>query len=367
MAAVRWAALVGRRVVVRHRIPGGLTDVLGELLDAGDTVLVVRTARGDVRVPVADVVAGKEVPPRPTRAAPPHLALSVTDLVAVMARHWNPADSTRLGGWWLRAAGGFTNRANCVIPLGDPGVDADAAESFARDWFARRGLPATVSVAGPAPGGVPDGDGPTDRDGSANGNPDDDDPTGSAGDGSPAARAAALLRARGWAITADLADGSALVLTAPTAELLVAGSPGSSSGSLPAGLTLDVSPVPDSDWLATYRYRGQPVPEHAVELLLSAPEQAFWSVRDGGRTVAVARGSLADGWAGVTAVDVDPSYRRRGLARALLAAVAGWAWRRGAASTFLQTAESNTAAQRLYLAAGFAPHHRYAYLRAPSR
>ncbi len=328
-----WRERRGRRVVVRHRVPsGGLTDAVGELVDVTDAALVVRTARGDVVVDRVAVVAGKVVPPRPARAAPAHLALSVTDLVAVMAGHWNPQDATRLGGWWLRAAAGFTNRANCVVPLGDPGVGDDAAEAFVRRWYGERGLPAQASIAGPVTGGVPDG-------------PD-----------SPAARAGALLRARGWAA---VPDASALVLVAPTGELRA-------GPALPAGLTLDTTAAPDAGWLGTYRYRGRELPGHAVDVLTSGPEQLFVSVRDTGRTVAVARGSLGAGWAGLTAVEVDAGYRRRGLARVLLSAVARWAWGRGALSTFLQTAESNTVARRLYLSAGFVPHHRYDYLREPT-
>lgn len=334
-----WLARAGQRVVVRYRVAGGgLTDALGDLVGVTDVALVVRTRRGEVRVLRSDVVAGKVVPPRASRPAPPHLALSVTDLVAVMALHWNPADQVRLGGWWLRAADGFTNRANCVVPLGAPGVGDDEALGFVHDWFAARGLPAQLSVAGPVEGGVPD----------------DGDGTDGA---SPAARALALVTAHGWQV---VEGASALVLVAPTAELR-------GGADLPVGLTLDVADAPDAGWRATYRYKGEDLPEHAVRLLLSAPEQAFWSVRDGARTVACARGSVGAGWAGVTAVEVDPAYRRRGLARVLLGAVARWAWSRGALSTYLQTAETNTAAQALYLSAGFAPHHRYDYVRAPQR
>ena len=333
----RWRALVGSRVAVRHRLStpdpatgATLTDVLGDLVAVLDPGLLrIRTRTGTVDVPLESVVAGKPVPPRASRPAPPHLAVSVTDLVAVMARHWNPADGFRLGGWWLRAAGGFTNRANSAVPLGPPGVPDDEAEAFVRRFYADRGLAATASIAAPAPGGVPD-------------------------DAGPAGPAGALLRARGWR---PVEDGSALVLVAALGGLRAA-------ADLPAGLELRSADRPDPGWLATYRYRGQELPAHAVELLLSAPEQSFWSVLDGERTVAVARGSCGDGWAGLSAVEVDPGYRRRGLARVLLAAVARWAWERGAASCYLQTAESNRPAQRLYLSAGFVPHHRYDYLRA---
>lgn len=336
---------MGSRVAVRHRLStpdpatgATLTDVVGDLLEvldgaaAGEPggLLRVATRSGTVQVPLAAVVAGKAVPPRPSRPAPPHLAVSVTDLVAVMARHWAPADAERLGGWWLRAAGGFTNRANSVVPLGAPEPAGDEAVRRVRAWYAARGLVARASVAGPVPGGVPD-------------------------DGGPAADARALLTGHGWSA---LPDASAVVLVAPTAPLR-------HGPELPAGLRMTSAAEPDPAWLAAYRYRGQQLPADAVPLLLSAPEQVFLSVRDGDRTVAVARGSVGGGWAGVTAVEVAPEHRRRGLARALLAAVAAWAHGRGAASCYLQTAESNLPARRLYTAAGFVPHHRYDYLVAP--
>ena len=41
------------------------TDVLGELLAVDDDGVLVRTRRGDVRVPAADIVLTKLVPPAP--------------------------------------------------------------------------------------------------------------------------------------------------------------------------------------------------------------------------------------------------------------------------------------------------------------
>ncbi|TLM85546.1 hypothetical protein FDW83_03995 [Pseudarthrobacter sp. NamE2] len=64
------AAKPGTRVVVRYRIEGGLTDALGHLVscDAGDCT--VRTRQADVVIPLAAVVAAKEVPPAPERRRP---------------------------------------------------------------------------------------------------------------------------------------------------------------------------------------------------------------------------------------------------------------------------------------------------------
>ena len=45
------------------------TDVLGEVLEVDDDGVLVRTRRGDVQVPAADIVLTKLVPPPP---APRH-------------------------------------------------------------------------------------------------------------------------------------------------------------------------------------------------------------------------------------------------------------------------------------------------------
>jgi len=54
-------------VVVRYRIPGGLTDALGELVSMNDGECTVRTRRGDVVVDLEMVTAAKAVPPPPRR------------------------------------------------------------------------------------------------------------------------------------------------------------------------------------------------------------------------------------------------------------------------------------------------------------
>lgn len=319
----QWQARVGQRVVVRHRLPdGSATDVVGELLHADERSLVVAGRQGEVRVAVADVVVGKVVPPRPSRPAPPHRALSVDDLERVMAAHWLPRDREPLGDWLLRAAGGFTNRGNSALVIGSPGMAPRDAVDRVTAWYTARGLPPRAAVVR-----------------------EDDDGR------------AAPFAAAGWL---PVPAASAVVLTAPTSGL-------TAPPALPLGVTLDLAGHPDAAWQRLYRYRGQELPPGGVELLMSAPEQAFASVRRDGRTVAVGRGSLAHAWLGVTAVEVAPEHRRRGLARAVLAALAGWGAARGARSTYLQVAEGNEAALALYLAAGFTEHHRYDYLSRPQQ
>ena len=317
-----WTRHVGERVVVRVRAPGGRTrDVLGDLLDADDTRLTIHTRRGPEEVQVADVLAGRPVPPPPVRAAAPHRSLSVTALETVMARHWQAPETARLGDWLLRAGEGFTNRANSVLPLGEAGRPAEAAVAAAADWYRARGLPPRAALPG--------------------------DPG--------LAAAAEAFAAAGWA---PIPGAGAHVLTAPTASLRSAADP-------PPGLSTRLTAEPDAAWLARYHYRGQQLPPIGRALLLSAPRQVFAAVRDGGETVAIARGSLAAGWAGLTAVEVDPDLRRRGLARYLMGVLAEWAWREGALSTYVQVGETNEPALTLYEAAGFERHHSYAYLESP--
>ncbi len=342
-SAQEWQRLVGGRVVVRHRTPDGAsTDVVGLLETVTTTSLVLRRDPGrrpasrdatgaSVVVALADVLAGKAVPPRPSRPAPPHRALGVVDLESVTALHWRALDRARWGGWLLRASGGFTSRGNSLLPLGEPDRPPTQAVHDARAWYAARGLPALACLPRVAAGGV-------------------------ALEGAPFEAAAAALADDGWRVV----DGAgALVLTAATAGL---------RSSAPAGhdhlggLTWDLQDRPDDAWLAAYRYRGSALPPAGLALLLSAAEQVFASVRDGSRTVAVARGSVAGGWAGLTAVEVDPGYRRRGLATALLGMIAAWASRRGAAATYLQVGLENLVAQAMYTAAGFEVHHAYDYL-----
>jgi GNAT superfamily N-acetyltransferase len=327
-----WAAHVGSRIVVRLRDGAGLRDVLGELVAVDGDTLRVAGRRGPVEVPLSLVVAGKPVPPKARRAAPPYLALSVADLELVMAKHWQADEQDWLGGWLLRASGGFTKRANSVLAVGEPGMQMDVAVVEVADWYAERGLPAVAAAPEPRLG---------DEDTAA------------------LLAAAAAFTAAGWQ---PVPDNSTAVLTAPTAELRghqarLGGRP------LPEGLGITLTDEPDPAWLSQYRYRGQAVPEHGIRLLGSAPRQVFASVRTAdGEIAGMARGSQAEGWTGLTAMLVEPAWRRRGLALALIGAIAEWGWQQRSLSMYLQVVDGNEAALATYAGAGFTFHHRYTYL-----
>jgi N-acetylglutamate synthase len=321
---------VGRRVVLRHALGDGrATDVLGELLawDDPSGFARVATRHGEVAVPLGDILLGKPVPPAPVKARRVRTpVLSIVELQDVMADGWQPLERVDYGGWRLRAAEGFTGRANSVLPLGRPPAPLSEAVDHAEGWYGERGLPARFAVAWPL------GSGP---DESSYG----DDPL-----------EAELVR-RGYEL-----DYPSLVMT-------MALSGWRPAEAVPTGYGLDVSAEPDEAFLALYRYRGQDLPPVARRLLLSAPAQGFASVRlaGSGRTVAIGRIASARGWSGVTAVEVAEDHRRRGLAGVVMDALHQWAAARGDHAAYLQVARQNAAARALYRGLGYTDHSGYHY------
>ena len=94
---------------------------------------------------------------------------------------------------------------------------------------------------------------------------------------------------------------------------------------------------------------------------------AFASVRDdAGQVLAIARVAINAGWAGITAVEVDESARRRGLGSHVMRELVAWAGRQGARHAYLQVASDNAPALGLYGRMGFDTHHHYHYRLAPS-
>ena len=126
--------VVGTRVVVRRVVRGAtgpsggpaLTDLLGECVAWGDGACVVRPERGpDVAVPLADIVSGKPVPPRPSvrdrvpaRDAQVHAFALFPDLV-----------TAPVGSWVLRdSATATARRANSALAFGPSGVPGDPGD-----------------------------------------------------------------------------------------------------------------------------------------------------------------------------------------------------------------------------------------------
>ncbi|MFF4020509.1 GNAT family N-acetyltransferase [Streptomyces sp. NPDC001843] len=347
------AADVGKRVSVRRlrdteASEEKFTDTVGVLTSWDDGVLLITQRNGEsVRIPESALVAGKVVPAAPARRRGPSATHS--ELAHVASRAWRPVESERLGEWELRAAvekvprdggpprrsapgerpwgavagrrAGFTRRANSVSAAGDPGLPLDEALAAVRRWYGERGLPAYIQTA-----------------------------TGAEG---TQELLCAELERRGWVreVSAELWIG-ALAPVADRAE----------------GTEVVLAREADEAWLARYQRKG--VSEVALKVLGSGPSVWFATVppdprEDGGAPLAIGRCVVDGRWAGFAAVEVDPAARRRGLATAVMAALARRAMEEGASAAWLQVETDNEAARALYAGLGFSAHHAYHHYRAP--
>lgn len=102
--------------------------------------------------------------------------------------------------------------------------------------------------------------------------------------------------------------------------------------------------------------RGLTVPDDATY----DEEGDLVTVRLDDRASGVA--SYADDWVGFRSIEVDPAHRRRGLGRAVMAALLEWGAERGATTAYLQVLGDNAPALAMYEQLGFATHHAYRYL-----
>jgi N-acetylglutamate synthase len=254
------------------------------------------------------------------------MSISVDELELAASPGWRACEEAYLGDWLLRAAGGFTGRANSALAVGDPAVPLPEAAGKVRAWYAERGLTAMIAV--PFRCGER-GLSALDR----------------------------VLDDLGWTVRAD----GATVMTADSAEV-PARAGREFAGRAAATGPVDIDASPDGAWLARYHYRGvDQLPPVALTVLTSAPWQAFASVRSGGETIAIGRVAGDDNWAGLTAIEVDPRHRRKGLGAAVTASLTFHAASRGIRNVYLQVADGNDAARALYRRIGFTDHHGYHY------
>jgi N-acetylglutamate synthase len=302
--------LVGRRVALRHRVRGRLTDAVGELGDGGDGALVVHTRRGPVAVARDAVVAVRGIPPAVPRRAS---WAAVTRLEHLCADAW-PAPADRpLGAWRLRAAGGFTGRANAALALGDPGLPVPDALDAVRAFAAEHGIGPRVHA-----------------------------PLGSRWD-----RAVA---AAGWVLDAGHEAGAEVAVLVVDLDRLTGPMDG-----------VELSDRPSTHWWTLALGREPTRDERFVLAPRGGVPTAFGVVA---RIGAIRAAHVAD-HLHLSRLAVRPEARRAGVATRLTAAAAAWGRQRGARWGVLQVALRNTAARALYDGLGAVEHHRYRYLVPP--
>jgi L-amino acid N-acyltransferase YncA len=80
--------------------------------------------------------------------------------------------------------------------------------------------------------------------------------------------------------------------------------------------------------------------------------------------VGVARLAFAQVWAGISALQVAPEYRRTGVAMQLVSALGNESRTRGIRSVYAQVEQANSPSRNLFERLGFSVHHEYLYLGA---
>ncbi|MEW2472888.1 GNAT family N-acetyltransferase [Micromonospora gifhornensis] len=306
---------LGHRIVVRRQvgIRAGrpvFSDALGELVEVTDSHLTLTTRTGQLRVPITEVHRAKRVPPTRRPAAD---AVIEVELAADEA--WPAPTRARLGGWLLRAADGWTGRANSALPVGDPDRPLPAALDAVERWYTDQGQPPLVTT--PLPLAAPVG---------------------------------AELDRRGW-------DSRPPVLVQTVGLTVLTTPPDADAGAA----VIELAGAPSDEWLAVAASRKGGLPAAARHVLTAVDQVRFAHAYVDGALVAVGRGTVTGQgrWLGLSLIEVLPAARGQGHATALTRALGRWAEAAGATDAFLQVEQHNTAAVALYRKLGFTTHHTY--------
>ena len=207
----------------------------------------------------------------------------------------------------MRAAAGFTGRANSTLTCGDPGIPIPDALGAVQGFAREHGIKPTAHVVG-------------------------------------GSWQESAIGTAGWRVDLDHPGGAeSLVMTGPL-EKFAEGV--AESVDLPGWWELTA---------------GSEVSAAQRHVLGSGGDVCFASLTDQGVVIAAVRGAVVEDVLHVARLAVRPSHRRQGLARKLMGELAGWGLEHGATTCVLQVAEHNTPAIRLYEELGCTEHHRYRY------
>ncbi len=245
--------------------------------------------------------------------------MAIPDAAAIEAagiKAWPALEMERDGAWVLRAAGGYTKRANSVQAM-NPADDENAAArlKYAADWFKARGLPA-VFRATPLAG----------------------------------KKTLAALREAKWE---EFDESVVLACELPRMK----GDPRAELYDVRDPAFLDVQKV-------LHEYDEATAQKLVAVLWMIGVPAAGIVLRVYDRPVASALMAVADGIVITGNVITAKAERRSGFARAMMQSGLAWAYDQGARAAALNMMADNTPASGLYQSLGFRHAYDYSYHKA---
>ena len=316
----------GTRVVVRYRVSGDAASGHG----AGTVTDAIGVLRNVSPLQVDDlVIADEDVVVLKTLSAKPVRNSDIRALEAAKAAAFPGIENQMIGGWLARAGDGITERSNSAVPIGPSAGLQEVPLAQLEEFYRSHDLPCQLMLP---------------------------DRIGRPAEHLPGERGPEIL-----VMSKELDD---------SARLSAQGSPQASAPALDtplagAQIELAVDDTPDADWFSMYKFRSQPLPKKALDLLCHRidGQLGFARLTVDGQLAAITRATITDGWLGYSAVAVAPEFRRRGLGTLLCQHLLSWGADNGADHAYLDVIDSNTAGKALYHKLGFSEHHRSRSLR----
>lgn len=235
-------------------------------------------------------------------------------LESLAHRTWPCAEEAPLGGWILRAAQGFSRRANSVLASGPWPTDPDTTLETIRTWYGTRGIEPCLKVTPLAPEGLDE-----------------------------------RLETDGWAKLANTR-----VMRRDLSRFRGA----------PADARLGCASELDPVWLRLHaRWDGESSrdTERNEALLSRMARPLFLTWTEGGEVRAVMVGSRWEGSVHLYSLVVEPHSRGKGVGRRFLVSCLEACAEQGLEEVVLQVMESNGVARGLYTSLGFSDEYGYHY------
>lgn len=235
------------------------------------------------------------------------LSMRIRELEAAAQAVWPTDVSDECGMWLLRASRDNTLHRSSVLPtgarpFGEPGMEIDEAMHKVDGFYRRNSLPAAITVPLPAYTKLDE-----------------------------------FLESNGWMVEAEI---NIMVIDTNDLPLSVKHET----------FTLKTSPEPTIEWLAIHdqQFEGELLQYPANYLSIFIDDQIFASGRI----------AFNGNWGVITHVFVTHEYRRRGIGRFIMYALADTAREQGCSRLTLQVDSNNSPALSLCESLGFRLHHR---------